>query len=163
MDPERIEKLLDRYFEGKSSLDEEATLRRYFRREAVPEALRPYRQLFRHFDLESSIELDDDFERQLLAQLENPAAGRYRRLWPRLSRIAAVLLLTLGIWWLFPPRQAPQQQASIDWSKYEPQTPEEAYRITRNALLKTSGELNIGAATAAKEMEKVKDLGRFFK
>ena len=163
MDRRQIERLLDKYFEGISSLEEEKQLRAFFRRPEVPADLRPYQPLFRHFEAERSLELGADFDERLLAQLEAEPVARRRRLWPRLTRVAAILLLAFGVWWLYPTQAPPPQQASIDWSQYEPETPEEAYRIMRLALLKTSGELNQGAKTAAREMDKLQEVGRFFK
>lgn len=162
MDHQAIERLLDKYFEGVTSLEEEKQLRDFFRRPEVPAALQPYRPLFRHFDVEQQLELADDFDERLLARLKGRPVARTRRLWTVLARVAAVLLLALGLWWWPPtPTQAPK--ASIDWSQYEPSSPEEAYRVMRLALLKTSGELNEGAKTAAEKIDRLDEVGRFFK
>ena len=164
MDPKHIEQLLEKYFEGESTRDEEIALRRYFNQAEIADDLRPYQPLFRFFEEERSLELGADFDEKLLARLEMPRRSRVLRLWPVLTRVAAVVILALGIWLLFPEQEQPvQQHASIDWSKYEPQTQEEAYRITRTALLKASGKINEGAETAAREIEKVKEIGRFIK
>ena len=48
MDYKVMEQLLDKYFDGETSLQEESRLREYFRRADVPEALQPYQPLFRH-------------------------------------------------------------------------------------------------------------------
>ena len=163
MDHQAIERLLDKYFEGVTSREEEKQLRDFFRRPEVPAALQPYRPLFRHFDVEQQLKLADDFDERLLARLDERPAARTRRLWPVLARVAAVLLLAFGLWWLAPsPTPAPAPTA-IDWSQYEPDSPEEAYRVMRLALLKTSGELNDGAKTAAQEIDRLDEVGRFFK
>ena len=44
-----IRQLLDRYFEGKTTLEEEIQLRRAFQQEELPEDLLPFRPLFRYF------------------------------------------------------------------------------------------------------------------
>jgi len=46
MNIERIELLLDKYFEGRTSREEERTLRRFFSSEEVPERLESYRDQF---------------------------------------------------------------------------------------------------------------------
>ena len=45
-----IETLLEQYFEGQTSVEEEATLRQYFSLDSVPEHLEMYRPLFVYFD-----------------------------------------------------------------------------------------------------------------
>jgi hypothetical protein len=161
MDHKSIEQLLEKYFEGNTTLKEEASLREYFRRgEYIPPDLRPYQPLFQYFEDEQALQLSDDFEERLM---EQHTAAPVRRLWPALARIAAAVLIALAIWWMYPLAESPPQQASIDWSKYEPETPEEAYRVTRMALLKLSGELKEGTQKAAREVEKIEKIGRYMK
>lgn len=165
MDRKDIEILLQHYFEGLTTLREEAQLREYFNREAVDSDLAPYQDLFRHFETSRQEELSPEFDQRLMRQLTEaePERPRIRRLWPVLARVAAMLLLALGIWWFYPQPAPATQQAGIDWSKYEPETPEEAYRLTRMALMRTSGEINEGASKAAREMDKFREVTRFFK
>ncbi|RNC64715.1 hypothetical protein [Proteiniphilum sp. X52] len=49
-----IRHLLDKYFEGDSSAEEEKVLRRYFTRDNLPEELRVYASLFRFLDDEAA-------------------------------------------------------------------------------------------------------------
>ena len=165
MDRKDIEILLDRYFEGISTLREEAQLREYFNGENVDPGLAPYQDLFRHFETSRQEELSPEFDQRLMQQLAEaePERPRIRRLWPVLARVAAVLLLAFGVWWFYPQPEPATQQAGIDWSKYEPESPEEAYRLTRMALMKVSGEINEGASKAAREMDKFQEVTRFFK
>jgi len=165
MDRKDIEILLDRYFEGLSTLREEAQLRDYFSRENVDPELAPYQNLFRHFQTARKERLSEEFDERLMQQLSQiePERTRSRRLWPVLARVAAVLLLAVGVWWFYPHPAPATQQAGIDWSKYEPESPEEAYRITRMALRKVSGEIKEGASKAAREMDKFQEVTRYFK
>lgn len=166
MDHNSIEQLLEKYFEGTSSLKEEADLRAYFRRtNNIPSHLRPYQPLFQYFDDERSMQLSEDFEERLTTALNvsGTSPAPVRRLWPVLARIAAVLLIAFGIWWVYPAAPPAPQQAAIDWSKYEPKTPEEAYQVTRTALMKLSGELTEGTRKAAREVDKIEKVGRYMK
>ena len=163
-----MEQLLDKYFEGETSLKEEHQLREYFQREEAPESLQLYQPLFRHLAQEQKRGLGADFDRKLLQQLEQAQPqARVRRLTARswVVRIAAALVLGLGLWWAYTTQEALQkpQQAGIDWSKYEVQSTEAAFRLTSTALLKASSELNHGTTTAAREMDKLKKVGKFFK
>ena len=49
----KIEELIDRYFEGQTSCDEERELRRFFTQENIPESLQVYRPLFACLDQEA--------------------------------------------------------------------------------------------------------------
>lgn len=168
MGHEFIEQLLDRYFEGETSLAEEQQLREFFQQTEVPEHLLAYQPLFRYFEEEQAGKaLGDDFDEKLLHQLMvQPRETPIRRL--RLQswalRAAAIVVLGIGLGWLlFPTAPTPPQTAGIDWSKYEVQDPQEAFRITEAALLKASGELNRGASTAARQMKSLGEMGKFFK
>ncbi len=165
MDYKVIENLLDKYFEGETTLREEARLREFFLREDVPSALQPYQPLFRHFSEERETRLDDSFDEKLLAQLEEKPEAKTVSLRFWALRIAAAVILGLGLWWAyFPaPQDEPQQAAAIDWSKYEVTDPKDAFKLTSTALLKASSELNRGASTAAHEMNNLKEVGRYFK
>ncbi|MCB0572451.1 MAG: hypothetical protein KDC66_21935 [Phaeodactylibacter sp.] len=169
MGHEWVEQLLERYFEGESSLTEEQQLREYFQRTDVPEQLRPYQPLFQYFAEEQAQNaLGNDFDEKLLGQLQEsaPRLTAIRRIGLRgwALRAAAIVLLGLGLGWLFFPKTtAPAQTAGIDWAQYEVQDPQQAFRITTAALLKTSGELNRGTSTAARELKNLGQMGKFFK
>lgn len=49
----KIEELIDRYFEGQTSCEEERELRSFFTQENVPESLQVYRPLFVCLDQEA--------------------------------------------------------------------------------------------------------------
>ncbi|MCB0593017.1 MAG: hypothetical protein H6557_36345 [Lewinellaceae bacterium] len=168
MDYKVMEQLLDKYFDGETSLQEESRLREYFRRADVPEALQPYQPLFRHLHQERTHELGAGFDEKLLRQLQRAQPeAKVRRLPARawVLRIAAALVIGFGLWWAYAPQNTSQatQQAGIDWSKYEVQSTQEAFRLTSTALLKASSELNHGANTAAQEMDKLKKVGKYFR
>lgn len=156
-----IKELLDKYFDGETSLEEENRLRTYFTQEDIAETLRPYQPLFQFFTAEREITLGKDFDRQLLEKIDAKPRPKpmIRRLNTWVVRVAALVALAVGLWMIYPETPQPEEVAAIDWSKYEPKTVEEAYTITRKALLRTSDELNRGAAMAAEEVGKVQKLG----
>lgn len=163
MNYKEINQLLEKYFEGETSLQEETQLREYFNRAEVHESLRSYQPLFRFFQMERNQKLDAIFEEQLLHKLQETEQPRLkvRQLNVWVARVAAIALLAISAWWGYqqmnPAKAAPVAQA-IDWSKYEPETPEEAYKVLKASLKKASTELNQGAATAAQEMSKMRKM-----
>ena len=89
-----IDELIDRYFEGETSVEEEREIRAFFSGDTIPPHLAPYKPLFGYFDAE--------INRLEGKTKEQPAAGMKqtpllsRRMWYTVSGIAASLLLMLG-------------------------------------------------------------------
>ena len=166
-----IRQLLDRYFEGKTTLEEETQLRRAFQQKELPEDLLPFRPLFQYFEQERDAQLDQSFEQRLLEQIDEKPATSPTAILRRLPTqrwavgIAAAVMLALGLFWLYQPAgfQTREDATAINWSKYEVEDPEEAFRITQSALLQASQELNQGTKVAAEEFEtKFSKVGRYF-
>lgn len=169
MNNQIIERLIDKYFAGETSLAEEQQLRDYFSGENVHPDLKEYAPLFQYFNAAASKQLSDDFDDKLFEKInalesetsKETAAPKKARVINltirRFSRVAAAVVLALAAWWLYPeiPKSAKEQSAeAIDWSKYEVKSAEEAYSLTLNALRKTSTEINSGASKAASQMSK---------
>ncbi|HET6528183.1 MAG TPA: HEAT repeat domain-containing protein [Balneolaceae bacterium] len=101
MNTRKIKQLIDKYFAGESSLEEEQQLREYFRRENIPDELKSYAGQFRYFEEQSNqpANIDPlakiDFEKEPDARLEKivekPVSGAFT--WP--VRIAAGFILLL--------------------------------------------------------------------
>lgn len=167
MDYKQIRTILDLYFEGETTLEQEAELRAYFQQESVHPELVKFKPLFQFFHEEQLQQLDDSFDERLFKELETVEAKRFtlKRLSPYLSRVAAAVAIVFGLLWAYDQQVAPDQpkQQAIDWSKYEPETAEEAFSITSKALLQASSKLNGGAAQAVQEFTKIEEMGKFFK
>lgn len=104
MDYKYISQLLDRYWEGNTSLEEEQILRSFFSQICVPEELQKYRSLFVYEQTEKkTCTLGDDFDERLLAMVEEPTAvkahrvtlsQRFRPLFKAAAMVAIVLALS---------------------------------------------------------------------
>lgn len=164
MDKHIIPALLDKYFEGLSSLEEEQQLKQFFAQPDLPADLAVYQPLFQWQAAEKARRLPDDFDEQLLAIIaEQDRQPLFRRIMIHpLSRVAAVAVLSIGLWWAYQTDVSNTSKAtsSINWAQYEPKTPEEALTITRNAMIMISKELNKGTSRVAKEVVKVRQLGK---
>ena len=108
-----IQELIDRYFEGLTSLKEEEALREYFRGEHVPEGWKIYQPLFQYFEEERK-----NMEKSKSAALPS-ARLRTAYLW--LSAAACVLLF-FGLKFIFPVSNSNRLSASstiyINGKKY---------------------------------------------
>lgn len=70
MDYKYIEQLVERYFQCETSLQEEQILRAFFAQNDVPEALAEYVPMFRGFEAEAELGLDETFDQKMLAMIE---------------------------------------------------------------------------------------------
>ncbi|MBO7538281.1 MAG: pyruvate ferredoxin oxidoreductase [Prevotella sp.] len=101
MDYKYIEQLLERYWEGESTLQEEAILRAFFNQEDVPACLMKYKSLF-DCGLQKET-LGDDFDARILSCIgqEEPKKAKIitiaSRLKPLFKAVAIVaIILTIG-------------------------------------------------------------------
>ncbi len=107
-----IERLLQLYWAGKTSVEEESTLRHFFTSEVdIPKDLQPYAELFIFQQKQGEERLSDGFEARLLQRMEDEkelrnvsrpklvagdgARNVFRN--PLLLKVAAGIVLVLGI------------------------------------------------------------------
>ena len=90
----KIEKLLDRYDEGETSLAEERILKEYFLKNDVPEHLRSYQMMF----MFSARQADEKLE-------EQPKVVSSKKDWYSWTAIAAILVVALGIFFFNQPER----------------------------------------------------------
>ncbi|PSR13057.1 MAG: hypothetical protein DA408_06060 [Bacteroidetes bacterium] len=163
MDAKQARQLLERYFNGETRLEEEAQLRSFFAQEKVPADLRPYQPLFQFFGQEQTRTTSTRFNQQLAQQAARlpVVQGRRRQLSPIFQRLAVAALFVLAVgWWHYQSPAPPVNRATaaIDWSKYEPQNEEEAFRVYQSAMRKTARALQRSVQMATTELEGVKKL-----
>ena len=107
MDYKYINQLLDRYWKGETSLEEEEILRAFFSQDELPAELKPYQALFSYEMGEAKQEaLGDDFDQKMMAMIEDEYTKKpnkakvvflTERLKPLFKAAAVVaIILTLG-------------------------------------------------------------------
>jgi len=128
MELANVEKLLDRYFEGETTLKEEQALREYFKGENIPAHLAPYTALFNGFAMAQQ----ERSNRELV--LSETIQKRSVWIWS----VAASLVIAIGIGsMLYFQNQglsAEQQEALA------------AYQEAKQTMLLLSENLNKGAS-----------------
>ncbi len=103
MDYKYINQLLERYWVGETSLEEEQILRSFFSQPNVPEELKQYRCLFIYEQTEPATDvLGDDFDEQLMSIIERPRPVKARVLtigqrFAPLFKVAAVVAIILTL------------------------------------------------------------------
>jgi hypothetical protein len=151
MNTSQIERLLEKYYEGKTNLQEEQLLRDYFHAPDIPEHLREHASLFRYFSGAKTETIGPVMETRLTEAIGNEVSPaprfRIRKLYTVLSVAASIILLVaIGITLRFEIRKEAPGTSQIGTIT----DPELAYLETRKALLKVSQNLNVGIGQMSK-------------
>lgn len=92
MDSNKIDELLNKYWNCETSLEEEQQLREYFRGNQIPEQWKETAPLFRYFDAHKKKTLNDGaFDAALMKKINTPppSKGKVVRIFYNTLRIAA--------------------------------------------------------------------------
>lgn len=152
MNLQKIEKLIKKYEDGSTSVEEEMELKSFFEKESVPFHLAGYKDLFNYFESSSKQTLDDPaFDDRVISLIESTDysrenKGRSRVLYPVMG-IAASIILLLGAYLFLQPQSTVEDTFS---------DPEIAYLETKKILMKVSGNLNTGTA----ELKNMEEMGK---
>ena len=148
MSADRIQQLLDRYYAGESSLEEERALRAYFRSGRVAPEHRAHAPLFAYWG----------GQRELRSP-KRPLVRRLRLRW--LAVAAAVALLLLAGRLALPDHQRQEltdfpvvARQPVDWGKYEITDEHEALRLLSGALRQASDGLRTGTDLTLREVHR---------
>ncbi len=103
MDYKYIEQLMERYWECKTTLEEEAILRMFFSQDNVPASLSAYKPLFAYANEQKADTLGSDFDERMEALVGQPQRVKARivplrqRMAPLFKAAAVIaIILTLG-------------------------------------------------------------------
>ncbi len=147
MDYNKIRALLELYWEGETSLEEEETLRHFFvtHTQALPEDLREAAPLFRYFQAEKEQELPA-WETPKVVPMNK------RKPWQHWMKYAAMLLMLAGTGYSVQQFYVRLHELSAtSWQQDTYQDPVKAYEEAQKALQLLSKNLNKGTA----QMEKL--------
>jgi hypothetical protein len=142
MELAKIEQLLEKYFEGETTMAEEIQLKQYFSTEQVATHLDHYKPLFGYLTAEK--------EEQFTPTLSLKTKKRFTV--PRIAIAASVVFLVGVIAFLNYPPAKQTHLAKSELGSFE--SPEEAFEETQKALALLSQNVNIG-------MESVKYINEY--
>jgi len=134
MEVEQINRILEKYWAGDTSLEEELALKIFFSGDSIPEELRKYQPLFlwktKQLQIEGSKTLKTGFNKPVSIQ------------WYPILKIAAsvLLILTLGIGF-YTHYQQEKYMDRIFSETYS--NPEDALQETKNVIGKISSVLHL--------------------
>lgn len=141
METKKIEKLLQTFFNGESSVEEERALESYFRSGNVAEEFQEYAPFFTGISELAKVSSDQNIEEEIMdfiLEKENSEKTRYRRMWQTVTGIAASVIIVLGGFLIYQQQQKPFDDTFKD--------PDEAYAYAQQTLQFVSGKYNKGLA-----------------
>jgi hypothetical protein len=145
MEAKEIEVLLQRYFEGESSLEEDRALEEYFSGgEVAPEFLE-YTEFFGGLNELAQNRSETGIEEEIMdfiLEQENKEKNRYRGLWKTVTGIAASVIIILGSLLIYEQKQNTFKDTYTD--------PNEAYMQATKTLRYISGKYNSWVAQLSK-------------
>lgn len=167
MEREQIKKLLEKYWEGETSLEEEKELKQYFARPDVPEDLQQEGSFFRYLNQQhDNISLEDEEILELLRNEPQKNDNQIRLYIEKMVKVAAVILIVaVAIFFI-------REDYELKKEKMDPvisdtfEDPQKAFEETKKALMLVSRQFNKGQKHAAKlgafdeATDKVQDLER---
>ena len=158
MNTTEIEKLIEKYFEGQTSLAEENRIREFFNHRQVPPHLASYADLFRYYEAAGKEVISNpDFDRELMSKLTGPrviSLTPQRKKLYYITSIAATILLLCGLIFTFRADIFKNPGNQVLKDTYS--DPAMAYTEVKKTLLLVSLNLNTG-------MEKVQNFQSFQK
>lgn len=125
MESAKIEKLLEKYYEAETSLQEEKILKEYFSGSEIPAHLQEHKDMFNYFD------------NSLLETSNRSIKLTKKTIALRWLSIAAMLVFFISVYSLYQQNEAEKQEAQL------------AYMETQKALDLISSSLNKGTGAIA--------------
>lgn len=148
MEFNKIRELLDRYWEGESSLEDEAQLRSFFstNRQDLPADLKEAQPLFGYFAAEAAIELPE------LPEMEAPVVQMPPpRPWEHWMKYVAIFLMAVGVGYAARSFQSRQERILFADANHDTYNdPQKAFAATQKALQLLAKNLNKGTSQVQK-------------
>jgi hypothetical protein len=154
-----IRRLLEKFYRGESTLEEERELQQYFASTAVPEELIPDKELFEAFgEGVNQVEFPEELNGKILSSIDRleKKETRTRRISIySLSGLAAGLLVMIAVY-LFFLRDDNRSLIASNQMTDTYEDPIQAYEEAKKALVYVSNKLNTGTS----ELEQVKQVSK---
>ena len=128
-----IERILEKFFEGETSIKQEKLLTNYFSSGNVAQHLQQYKPIFNYFDKEKQVL----FKQEIILKSNRNFSGL-------MMAASVVLLVGLGIFYYMNNNSASPE---VDLGTYK--TPEIAFVETQKALQMLSSNVNVGINSVA--------------
>ena len=148
MDSEKLDELINKYWNCETSVEEEQQLQAYFRSASIPEQLKETALLFQYFDEQKRKSLTDvSFDSAVIRKINPPKKGKLTSLLYNSMRIAAgIVVLILAVWLV---RMEVRENSPADMEDtYD--DPKMAFEETKKALMMISKSFGAAEEQAKK-------------
>ena len=153
MDLNRVEILLERYWNCVSTVEEENELKLLFNSNDVPDELKESAALFNYFELQKQATLNEKFNEEIIEKIklqQSPTVIKINRGLQNYMRVAAAILVILGASFIFRMEFWQGEKPKLLLVEDTFQTPEEAYAETKKAFMLIAEKMNSGRKQAQK-------------
>ena len=151
MELDKIENILEKYFQGETTIAEEKELKEYFSSPNVAQHLEQYKPMFGYFS---------QVKQQKTTQ-EIPLQTKKRNVaWLSIAA-SAVVLLGIGTFYFASQKTTTQTVAQSELGTYD--NPEEALAATQKALALLSNNVNVGIESVQYIQEYEQSKNKIFK
>ena len=161
MNQQHIKILLEKYFEGETTLQEETQLAQYFQQENIAEDLATYKPLFQFYDQQKNITPSDEFD-QKIQQKTPPIAiegkrSRTLRMYRTIGRVAAVVALSFLTYQAYEYYISPKQNNPNYIVLDNAEDAETAYKEIKAALMLVSSKMSEGTEKITSGLIKINE------
>jgi hypothetical protein len=145
-----IEQLIEKFYNGETSLAEEEILKDYLNQDTVPAQFMAVKEHFSFLKNEKKPELDDTFDEKILQSIEkDKLQPSSLRIWTyRLSGVAAATLVFIVVWFGTELLQPKEVYGTIS-------DPSLAFFETQKAMDEVSKKMKKGLQPAEKTVKKI--------
>jgi hypothetical protein len=153
MDLNRVEILLERYWNCVSTVEEENELKALLNSKDLPDNLKESAALFKYFELQKQTTLDAKFDEEIVEKIKNQQSPKVRKLnhsFQNYMKVAAAVLVILAASFIFRMEYWQGEKPKLLLVEDTFQTPEEAYAETKKAFLLIAEKMNSGRKQAQK-------------
>ena len=153
MDLNRVEILLERYWNCVSTVEEENELKLFFNSNDVPDELKESAALFKYFEQQKQATLNEKFNEEIIEKIKlqkSPTVIKLNRGLRNYMRVAAAVLVILAASFVFRMEFWQDEKTKMLLVEDTFETPEEAYAETKKAFLLIAEKMNSGRKQAQK-------------
>lgn len=157
MELNKIENILEKYFQGETSIAEENELKEYFSSSNVAQHLEQYQPIFGYFSQVKEQKSTQEPENLVRSGEAIPLQTKKRNVaWLSIAA-SAVVLLGIGTYFYISEKNATPIVAQSELGTYD--NPEKAFAETQKALALLSNNVNVGIESVQyiKEYEQSKN------
>ncbi|MEZ4912021.1 MAG: hypothetical protein R2774_14310 [Saprospiraceae bacterium] len=144
MNKSDIDNILDKYWEGETSVAEENILKTYFASGKIDEAHAPFAPMFGYLKAQASIEYTPSV----------PVRRIFPKVWVSVAAVATFVLASLFMLKTYTDKHE-NANSIAQISKGEIQDPEEAKKLTEDALMLIAEKFNLSQDIVLENMEHV--------